>query len=260
MPQPLPLPIEFKSSTLPGLLHAPEGDPPSEGLAAVVICDDPLSEREAAEGLIADIADSLCEAGLVVAHIDRNELAGQSERPDDLDAGELVDQASALFHAVALREDVDIDRIGVLGYSLGAIIAMCLTRRTDRIARLCLLSPRTADHVAAELTRNNGSGGSKRSSVPAPRLVETLAGLAAESDRTGGNLPTLIVHGAADRAVPPELSLVYLEAAGRSGPRPEHILIAQGDHGYNSPQAREACLDQILQFLDPLIVATGTRK
>ncbi|UCD75468.1 MAG: prolyl oligopeptidase family serine peptidase [Phycisphaerales bacterium] len=259
MSQSLPLTIEVNGGSLPGTLHAPEGDTPPEGRPAVLLCDDPLADGEATAGLPDEIARVLCEAGLMVAGLDRAGAAADNRRPEDLEAGTLVDQASALFRAIALREEVDIDRIGALGYSLGAIVAQCLIQRTKHIARLCLLSPRSAGSLTAEFTRNNGAGESGRPAEPTPRLIESLPALSAESGRPCGS-PMLILHGAADRIVPPEQTLVYLESSGRAGPRPEHMLVAQGDHAFTSPEARAACLVQIVRFFQPLLNAAGSPK
>ncbi|MFB3138303.1 MAG: alpha/beta hydrolase family protein, partial [Phycisphaerales bacterium] len=161
-----------------------------------------------------------------------------------------VDAASAVFRWMALRDELNLNRIGVLGYSLGGLIAACLSRRTDQIARLCLLAPMTVDQVtekqAGETTHE-----------PAGQLLGDLASLTPIEDLVVHDRPTLIMHGAADRIVGPEASLAYRRAVELARHKVEHLLVAQADHLFSGAAARSACLDQLTRFFAPMSESPG---
>lgn len=249
MAEPQPLQIEFDDTKLPGLLHAPDTKPPAAGFPALLVCDDPLDHGEAAASLLADIARRLRSAGIIVAHLDRTAMtaAGGIDNGRAPDANDLVDQISALYRALALREDVDLDRIGLLGYSLGAVLAMKLAQRTNHIARCCLLSPRT---TASKADREDDA---------AARLIDELASEASLPSLAGSDRPLLVIQGAAERLEPAEMSLAFGQtpATDSAPPTPQHVFIAQGDHAYTSADARTACLSQITVFFAPLLNAAN---
>ena len=176
-------------------------------------------------------------------------------------AVESVDDAAAIFHGLSVRDELDLNRIGVLGHSVGGITASCLARRTDQIHRICLLAPITAHEVAARLN-GDGNGNDEaatqlgNSPVP-PGYFAGLDALRPTEDLTATDRPTLILHGAADRIAQPELSLAYRDAVAAAGHQVEHVLVGRGDHVFASPAARTACMEKVTRFFaEP----AGTRK
>ncbi|MHC4803714.1 MAG: alpha/beta hydrolase family protein [Planctomycetota bacterium] len=238
--------VELEGTSVHGRLDLPEPHQEQRPFPTVLLCHGLPSLSPGARRLHGQLTDALVEAGLVVASI----AEGSAGSPGTRLAVESVDDAAAVFHGLAVREELDLDHIGVLGHSLGAIVAACLAKRTDQIDRLCLLAPVTADHVAgrlavesaADLTARLGGG-----SVP-PGFFDGLEALTPEEDVAAYDRPTLILHGAADSAVPPASSARYRDAILAAGHRVAHMRVAMGDRDLSNETARAACLDQIVRF------------
>lgn len=116
---------------------------------------------------------------------------GRSERSGMLNRERCMTDTRAAYAYLKTRKDVDPDRIGVYGVSLGGAFALQLAAEHPEIASICTVSAFTsfpdiaADHlpVLARLLIGRGLDGS----VNAARL---------------GNRPYLIVHGDLDTIIP----------------------------------------------------------
>ncbi len=236
--------VELDGSPVVGRLHVPERIGGDRLLPAVLLCTAwPRFDPEV-EDLYGSIIDALVNGGLSVAVLVEGSAGSRGSRL----AVESIDDAAAILHGLATREELDLDRIGIVGHSLGAVVAACLARRSDRIARVCLVSPPTAESVAArgdgvnELTARLG-----RMDLP-PGFFEGLDSLSPAEDLAAFDRPTLILHGAADRIVPPDESLVYRDAVRAAGHDLDYTLVARGDHFYTEPAARAACMEALTHF------------
>ncbi len=238
--------VALNGASVGATLQRPEPSDRDQPLAAVLLCHGLGALTAQTAELFDQITDALVEAGLAVATIGKN-ATDSCPLPGGVGS---VDAASAVFRWMALRDELDLNRIGVLGYSLGGIIAACLSRRTDQIARLCLLAPMTVDQVtekqAGETTHE-----------PAGQLLGDLASLTPIEDLVVHDRPTLIMHGAADRIVGPEASLAYRRAVELARHKVEHLLVAQADHLFSGAAARSACLDQLTRFFAPMSESPG---
>jgi pimeloyl-ACP methyl ester carboxylesterase len=238
--------VEVDGTPVRGRLDLPESKGEQRPFATVLLCHGLPSLSPEIERFYAQITDALVAAGLAVASIAR----GTSGSPGTRLAVESIDDAAAVFHGIAVREDLDLEHISVLGHSLGAVVAACLARRTDQIDRLCLLAPVTVDYVAARLVGEGpddiaaGLGGG---SVP-PGFFDGLEMLRPTEDLATYDRPTLIMHGAADRTVPPASSLQYRDAIQAAGHVVQHVLVAMGDHLFSHDTARAVCLDHVSRF------------
>ncbi|MHC4209988.1 MAG: alpha/beta hydrolase family protein [Planctomycetota bacterium] len=238
--------VELEGTPVRGRLDLPEPQPEPRPLPTVLLCHGLPSLTPETERLYGQITDALVEAGLAVASVAR----GTSGSPGTRLAVESIDDAAAVFHGLAVREDLDLEHISVVGHSVGALVAACLARRTDQIDRVCLLAPVTADHVVARLAGEGpdevaaGLGGG---SVP-PGFFDGIETLKPAADLAAYDRPTLILHGAADRTVPPASSLPYRDAVLAAGHEVQHVLVALGDHVFSNDTARAACLDQMSRF------------
>ena len=238
--------VELDGAPVRGELHLPE---PSEGApppGTVMFCTGlPTVGPETGE-LYAQLTETLVEAGLAVATIS----GGSMTTPPARLAVELVDDAAAVFHGLSVREELDLDRIGILGHSLGGITAACLAERTDRIHRICLLAPITTHEVSSRLNGETDDEVAARfggDSVP-PGFFDGLDTLRPTENLAAHDRPTLIVHGAADRIAQPELSMAYRDAVATAGHQVEHVLVGLGNHVFANSAARGACLEKVKRF------------
>ena len=217
------------------------------------MCDGLAIPNSHIDELFEHLADALHRVGIATLTYGPSGQESNDQATERL-AVEAIDAASAAFRWLALQEKIDLGRIGVLGFSLGAIVAACLAKRTDQIASLCLLAPTTPDDVLAHIS-SNGEGES------APLLgVEQankhyfadLKNLTPPQDAALHDRPTLILHGAADRAVPAEVSYEYSRAIELADHHVQHTLVALADHFFTEQPGRGVCLNHITRFFQSM--------
>jgi len=238
--------IELKEGALRGRIHFPADPKPSP---AVLLSRGVHVPNEDASGLFDDLARALTEAGIA--------LVLYEPRCEDLILDEFhahtavqdVEEGMAVLAWMARHVRIDSTRIGLIGYSLGAIAAATMARRTESISKICLLAPATAAYVAEHLVRSNGHPSPIKSELLPASYVPSLAGLDSTRDLAFHDRPTLLLHGAADRLIAPDVSLQYLRALEAAGRLVEHTLVARADHVFSQPATRIACIAQLERFL-----------
>ena len=156
--------------------------------------------------------------------------SGSTGRPSE--AGVRTDARAALAYLNA--QGVPGDRIVLRGFSLGSSVAIGLAAETD-IAALVLGAP---------MESGTRLGGEKLPFLP----VGLLAGDMLRSDRLAGNIdrPVLIIHGDADRIIPPEHSLDLAEHF--PGEVKRVVFAGRGHNDLQAPPFEALVLD----FLSPL--------
>ncbi len=127
----------------------------------------------------------------------------------------------------------DATRIGIYGWSRGTINAMLTLARTERI-RAAIVAGTIADipaHYAAVAAPDAPYSRLRRGGrEPSPVEQATLSPIN-YLDRIRAEVPILIMHGAADRQIPAEQSLI-LAAALQRRQHPYRLVIFEGDdHG-----------------------------
>ncbi len=245
-----PFAVEISGSAVSGRLHWPHEHDEAVPVAVVLLCNGLLDVNDKTEVLCARIIESLTLAGLAVAEYSarRSDLPVQSNHKHS--PAQMIDDASAVLRWLMLRDELDLTRVGVLGYSFGAIIAACLARRTDQIARLCLLSPVSAEAVLSAAHRADQSAllTSLGLDGVAEDFFSDLGTLDPMHSAAVHDRPTLILHGAADEEVPAELSFAYSNAIELADHEAQHTLVAHADHFFEDDPSRTACLVQVSEF------------
>ena len=243
--------ITIDGSDVESQLHVPgRGKPP---WPTVLICGTLPVETEtvAVDDLHEQIGLALQDSGIASATFRPRLTAlngnGVPGRPQ-----QSVDDASAVFRELLRRDDVDRERVGVLGYSSGAVIASCLAGRTPRfLAALCLLAPADVDTI---LQLAGGDEGVEALPVP---FVAALRELDPMADAAAHERPTLIVHGAADRTCPSAVAETYLRRMQNAGRTARLVLIPRGDHAMSEVETRVACLEQLRDFFGTMQAKTA---
>jgi pimeloyl-ACP methyl ester carboxylesterase len=218
--------------------------PGEDGPAPVVlICDDPPGSVGGSSTLLNEMTRALVTGGLAAVH-----FQGHEEEKSKPTAADLVDEASAVFRELLVRDDMDGRRLGLLGWRLGSIIAACLAGRTDQINRIGLWSPITSGEVLSRIAKGNATAPLLDPKAAGEPFIESLAKLTPAEDLAVYDRPTLLLYGAADRVIPPACARPFLEVAERAGRRFQHELIARADHALTDPDLRAACLARIRRF------------
>jgi len=144
----------------------------------------------------------------------------------DFSCTHLVPDAETAFDWLLLRTDVDSNRIGVVGFSLGGWVAGSLAARRPSAA-LVVVAP-LVDPGAIPLPRGLAlESAATLQGTTADRLTEEWAGLQplAESLSSPTDFPILLVTAGGDALFPPESFEPLLGL-----PRLQHVVFPRADH------------------------------
>lgn len=219
-------------------LHVPEVTP----APGVVMCHGFTGMRIEAHFLFVKAARELCAAGLNVLRFD---FRGSGESDGSFEemtiAGEITDALAALA-ALRAEPSVDPERVGILGLSLGGLVAACAAARDGEVRALVLWAAvadlmevfqlRTnRDDIETALAANGyverGAHRIGRGFWEDCQRVDPLAELGSYSG------PALVVHGSEDQSVPVSHLDRYLAAL--PGEDKTGHVIKGADHTFTSP-------------------------
>jgi dipeptidyl aminopeptidase/acylaminoacyl peptidase len=157
--------------------------------------------------------------------------------------GPLIDDTHAALDYLLSRDDVNPDRIGMYGQSLGGAIGLLTMARRDEIRCAIIVSAFSSFRdVAADALGGNEPGFIARSIA---RFLIDDAHRPIDAARAIGTRPILIVHGDADRTVRVKHGRALHQAASNA----RYIELAGGDH--TSLRWEFPDLDrQMLEFFD----------
>ena len=116
---------------------------------------------------------------------------------------------------------IDPNKIGVIGFSAGAHMAIVASTRFDRLYRAVDGADETSSRPDFALVLYPGRVAARKSFVPNPDIQVT--------DRTS---PTFLVHAYDDPMNPVENSLAYAAALRKAGVPSEIHIFANGGHAF----------------------------
>lgn len=232
-------------TSLHGTLDRPTG---AEGRRPTAVIHRGIVTSDADNDFLEALASSLVDAGMTVLRFEPR-TAGLIL--DDFHAFTLAndrDDVRAAIQELASRDDVDGRRVGLIGWALGAMAACSTARNHAALERLCLINPATPSFVLSRLQRSNGSPTPLDPEHVPRAFAHDLESADSASDASVHEHATLIVHAAADRMVPPAVSLEYLRVLERANRAVERVAIARADHAFAEAATRQACIERVVRF------------
>lgn len=220
-------PVTFQSQgqQVVGMWHQP--DDHSNPVPAVVYLHGFTGNKAEAHRLFVQTARALAARGVASLRLDfRGSGDSEGEFVDMTVLGEVADAQAALAW-VRARSDVDADRVGVIGMSMGGLVAAYVLGDDPSIRAAALWNPVANPQDLAERRRTPDAPSQieKRGyvdrngwAVGLPFLKQ-LRDLQSGDRVIGGRAPVLIVYGDQDESVPNEEAFAYeraLRAAGRT--------------------------------------------
>ena len=237
--------FENDGQKLYGMIHIPDGNPP---YPCVVFLHGYTGNRIEDHRLFVKAARSFCAKGMVSLRFDfRGSGESEGNFEDVTIESEISDAIQAVNYVSGLKE-VDNQRIGILGFSLGGCVAACISPRVNPRS-LALWSPFTLLDYLVEregvvmkdpyawlpktylvTLKRKGSediGGFKRAKAffESIRKVDPLREIASY------NGPVLIIQGSEDEVIcPTNAELLYDALIGRR----VLLFIDGADHSFSS--------------------------
>lgn len=196
------------------------------------------------EGMFSRTARTLAEHGIASLRFDfRGFGDSEGQRGDMSLTGEIADAIAAIDYLATLPE-VDLQRLGLIGLSLGGLVAAETAERDDRVQSVVLWSPSTnpLDGFKSLLGAENVTAGLQSGSEPINIVLpwdeeialktpfyEDVHNIDPVAAMSTVNRPLLVVVGLKDVDLPPyagQLYLNYHEGA-------ELLVPVDGDHLFN---------------------------
>lgn len=184
-------------------------------------------------GLHAEFSEFLTQAGFHVLVFDYRGF-GRSDGGGRLTRRKLASDTHAALDYLLTREDVDPQRIGMFGYSLGGVIGTSVAAEREEVRAVALIAAFSSWKAIARDHLGGIGGALARAGVDAETAVAQL-----------GARPVLLVHGSADQIVPAAHSQRLAEVCAETGAAAQLMIVDGGDHVnvLDRPQARQAVAD-----------------
>ncbi len=212
-----------------------------------------------------EILDRLTQEGFLVLRVDDRGTGGSQGPLENLNLDDLIADARACVDFLLARDDVDPDRVVLIGHSEGGITAPILAVERPRIAALVLMAA-TARPVADVILEQNG-------------LALDLAGVQGDDrKKILEDVRKYLDLAASDKAIKPEeipadyrsvLSMrAWLKSHAKQDPRANiqkvrcPVLVLQGEKDFQVSPDRDAreiakALDEVRHADHELVVLPG---
>ncbi|WP_330262745.1 alpha/beta hydrolase [Streptomyces griseorubiginosus] len=240
--------------TLRSTLHVPDGPAGTKWPTAVFVHGFTSNRLELPDFVA---MSRLLEANGIASV--RFDLSGHGESDgaffDVTISGEIT-ETRAVLEAVRALDFVDPERIGLVGMSMGGVVAGIVAAEEPGIAALCLWSP--AAVAPFEMGRGYLKGRSLAAEIEekgyfdadghrvSAALVEDLAGLDVYGRSGAYSGPVHILHGSKDEIAPLEYVGRYLDHYDGNA---ELEVVDGADHAWGSVPHRTALHQSTLRFL-----------
>ena len=152
---------------------------------------------------------------------------------------------------------VDRARLGLLGFSLGGMLASCASARMNCFKSLALLATTTEQNICRHAQREGRSDACSIIFGPHclhPKFFEDVITLDSVRDVVKHPRATLIVQGTEDTAVPPAVSQHFIDAMKMAEVECEVKWIEGADHPSAHPAWRHQLQNAVVSFFERTLV------
>jgi dipeptidyl aminopeptidase/acylaminoacyl peptidase len=203
--------------------------------------------------LFVRLARALAEAGIASVTFDfLNSGESDGSFENMLPTGELAD-ALRVTEWAQRQSFADRSRLALLGFSLGGLLAACVTARAKVYKALVMLAPTTEANISRHAQREGKSDACSVLFGPHclhPKFFVDVASLDSVRDVVKNPRPTLLVQGTADTAVPPAVSQQFIDAMKQARVPCDARLIEGADHPFAHPSWRKDLIDTVVAWLE----------
>jgi len=207
----------------------------------VLLCHGFTGNRIESHFLFVKMAFALEGQGMAALRFDFRGSGESGGQFQDMTLSQEISDAKVAFEFLARRREVDSNRLGILGLSMGGCVAGCLMGLEPRIKSVALWSAPArikelliSKFEPEELARYKRRGYTEFGAFVIGKAflqdldnIDPLVGIAKST------APILIVHGTEDQTVPlSESKALYRVAKGR-GVRTQRYIVKGADHTFN---------------------------
>jgi dienelactone hydrolase len=141
--------------------------------------------------------------------------------------------------------------MGLLGFSLGGLLAASVTARVNAYKALVLWAPTTVNNLCRIAGQAEpGMPVTRGVHVLNPKFFDDIRTLDSIGDSVKHPRPTLLIQGTADTAVPPAVSQEYVDTMRRHNVDLSVEMIGDADHVFSKLPQRTKLLDTTVGWLE----------
>ena len=203
--------------------------------------------------MFVQLARQIAQRGLAAVTFDFRH-SGESDGSFDqmLVSGE-IDDALHVTRWLGAQPFVDRSRLGVLGFSLGGLVAACANARSGAYSAMVLVAPTTQTNLGRYASQQRETDRMVLGPhVLHPGFLDDLAGLDPVADVVVHPRPTLVVQGTADTAVTPQVAQQFIDAMKHDSVPVTVRMIDGADHSFAQPQTRRQLIVAVSEWLTDL--------
>ncbi|EFM10736.1 PGAP1 family protein [Paenibacillus curdlanolyticus YK9] len=252
------LTLKHEGLHLTGTLHYPTGGTNSGKHPAIIICHGFVGSRIGVDRLFVKTARALAANGAYVLRFDYGGCGESDGDYGELGLESMIAQTRTAIDYVTSMDTVDLQRVVLLGHSLGGATALLTSVRDRRVKRLVLWSP--VAYPFNDIVRIVGRSGYDEAIQAGstdytgftlkPVFFESLQEHQPfqEAPRFGGDV--LLVHGTSDDVIPADYSFLYQKVFWTRGDGIcDKEIIFQADHTYSTRKHQEEAIGVTTSWL-----------
>ena len=252
-----PVTFENKGQQIIGILHTPDALKSGKKAPGIVMFHGFTGNKTEAHRLFVHVARSLSEAGFIVLRFDFRGSGDSDGEFEDMTVPDEVSDAEKALTFLMEQENVDEERVGILGLSMGGRVAAILASKDRRLKFAILYSPalgplkeRFFSQMSKEKLEKLDSGEPIEVSSGwylKKKFFETVDYIVPLNIMDRIEVPVLIVHSDKDEIIPLEEALRGYELIKDLNEKSELYVVKGGDHTFSK---REHTLEVIRKTLD----------
>ncbi len=260
-------PVTFmnQNQQIVGILHTPDNLKPGQKAPGIVMFHGFTGNKSEAHRLFVHIARSLSSSGFIVLRFDfRGSGDSDGEFEDVTLPGEVSDAERALSFLLE-QENVDRERVGIIGLSMGGRVAAILASKDERIKFVILYSAllrslskedigkKFSREILKKLEAGEAVEISKGWYVK-KEFFETIDYVVPLDVMSKIKVPILIIHGDEDKVIPVEEAKRGYELIKGLNEKNELYIIKGGDHTFSKREHTLEVIRKTLSWIGSLIL------
>lgn len=249
--------LENQGEKIFGILHSPLNC--KEKVPAVLICPGFAGNKCGKRRLFVRLAQRLSEEGIAVLRFDYRGAGDSEGEFENITIESKVSDSLVCLEFLCNQSFVDKNKIGILGRSLGGVIALLTANRFKRVKSLALwapvFSPKLWQDSWMALKKNPEDKASLSvlknmpAAVPNASFLKEFFSLDIKQELESlKSTPLLHLHGLLDSVVPLEHAESYKQERKHAKAPSEFLLLERSDHDFSDEKDQEIAINQTVNW------------